>query len=424
MAPSARRRLALKLTLSVLISAATVELLTRAWLLVQGRAYSAEHTVQAAREAALSTGALEGSERLLDTAHVLHPFTGWAPRDKYPQLAADLERFRSGEAARTYDILILGSSLAASFGSGAGARRMTEVARSASAVEGREVRLLPYGRSAYKQPQQLMLFAWLLSLGFEPDAVVCIDGFNEVALSLANARRGVPIQLPGWGQWGPLVTGLPAADARGRALVHDLEEARREVACVHSWLVERGLARSAVLGVFLRGRLVVAQERWQATAVELTQDLARRQTDHIVPDVEVSSTSPGEDERDAVIRRTVTLWKGSTRALLDLCRARGIPLLHVLQPNPLVSGSKPLSEEEQASMRARGEWVIAAREGIPRLRRACDELRVRGLESLDATLGFQDVQETVWKDAGHLNAAGNLHLGELVGAALRDVLSR
>ena len=57
----------------------------------------------------------------------------------------------------------------------------------------------------YKQPQQLLVLSYFLSIGQTFDLVVNIDGFNEVALSSLNHQRGLDISMPSAMHLDPLV---------------------------------------------------------------------------------------------------------------------------------------------------------------------------------------------------------------------------
>ena len=48
----------------------------------------------------------------------------------------------------------------------------------------------------YKQPQQLLVLAYFLSIGQPFDLVINIDGFNEVALSPLNNQQNLDISMP------------------------------------------------------------------------------------------------------------------------------------------------------------------------------------------------------------------------------------
>jgi hypothetical protein len=412
---SPRLRTSVKVALSILIAVVATEGLARGWMAVRGRSYSGVKTGQAITRMANSIGAARLANHIPDKSNRLHPFTGWDVKDGAERIARDRERFLSGRADKTYDILIIGSSVAAGLGH-EGAPALVRSMEEGLNLAPRGVRVQGYGRSAYKQPQQLMLLNWLLVHGFTPDAVVCIDGFNEMALSVANGRRGVPPDYPGWGQWGPLVSQMPV-DPLGQQLVHQLEESRRAAARIHGSVQRFGLANSAVLGSLYRGRMVRAKEHWQAVAEELSSALAgysvRRHGVFL---------DAGNDLK--VAGQTADLWRLSTELMMGLCHARDIPLLHVLQPNPSIPGSKQLSAEEEAMIRAGEEWVFAATEGYPLIRQARAELMAKGLESLDTTMIFQGTEGTVWRDAGHLNQHGNGVLGAAVAGALLDLIER
>lgn len=71
-----------------------------------------------------------------------------------------------------------------------GAPRLAALLEWSPRFAGREVVPLCLGHEGYKQPEQLLVLAYLLSLGQQFDLVINIDGFNEVALGTYNNDRG------------------------------------------------------------------------------------------------------------------------------------------------------------------------------------------------------------------------------------------
>ena len=57
----------------------------------------------------------------------------------------------------------------------------------------------------YKQPQQLQVLAYFLSIGQPFDLVINIDGFNEVALSPLNNQQNLDISMPSASHFLPLI---------------------------------------------------------------------------------------------------------------------------------------------------------------------------------------------------------------------------
>ena len=57
----------------------------------------------------------------------------------------------------------------------------------------------------YKQPQQLLVLAYFLSIGQPFDLVINIDGFNEVAISPLNNQQNLDISMPSASHLIPLI---------------------------------------------------------------------------------------------------------------------------------------------------------------------------------------------------------------------------
>lgn len=88
------------------------------------------------------------------------------------------------------------------------------------AWHGKKVRILNFGMPGFKQPQQVITLAYLLSLGQQFDLVLNIDGFNEIVTSHRNWTSGAEPSFPSdelWGAWGRQVErfGTPADAGAG-----------------------------------------------------------------------------------------------------------------------------------------------------------------------------------------------------------------
>ncbi len=320
---------------------------------------------------------------------------------------------RQAAAPDSFRVLLLGGSVAANFGFHGRERLLARLAADPR-LAGRELDLLGFARPSHKQPQQLHALATLLALGLEPDAVINLDGFNEVAVGLDNARRGLHPVQPAAGQWLPLLGGSGVDRARRDAvavararLVEALDEALTSIRL-----------SSAVLGPPLVGEarrrdreLAAAEEALVAAASEQ----ARAGGGPVGP-----ALPDGVDALDAC----VALWRDASRSLHDLCAGRGIPYVHLLQPTLHDEGSKPLSDEERASGGAAAVWVEAAREGYPRLRAAGEALRAEGVSFTDASGVFAGVEESLYHDACHFRRPGHELLAEVVADAVLGALPR
>lgn len=347
--------------------------------------------------------------REVEAGHVPHPYTAWDTNTGLDSLAEDLRHFESGDAARTFDLLVVGSSVAAGFGYH-GAPRVARALKE-SGLFGASIRILRYGRGAFKQPQQLLLVAYLFSLGFEPDAVLCIDGFNEVLLGLDNAEGGTHPSYPDRGRWTSLVQGDladPETFRLFREVVDHRDAAKRVADGVERW----GLSHSYLLGRLSAWRFHRERAAWL--------DARERFVAH-VGDGAVGkwmSGPPLEGGEATALGSSIAIWERATRDLHSLCAGRSIPFFHVLQPNPAVSGSKPLSADERVFLAASPRWVHAAEIGYPLLFEASERLRGLGVDMIDGTRTFALVDATVYRDAGHLSKEGERRFADFLAKEL------
>ncbi len=56
--------------------------------------------------------------------------------------------------------------------------------------------VLCFANGAHKQPQQLLILNYFLSIGQPLDMVINVDGFNEMAVSNLNRQAGLHISMP------------------------------------------------------------------------------------------------------------------------------------------------------------------------------------------------------------------------------------
>lgn len=276
--------------------------------------------------------------------------------------------------------------------------------------QGRRVRLLNLGLGGYKQPQSLLAVSYLLSLGMEPDLVILLDGFNEVALPFPdNLLKGVTGHFPrGW----DLLAGGPTG-ALGGERMGEIFRLRGE----REWwrrIFASPLLRWSNLALVLWDRLS-RSKRKAITALQLEP----RKTGEALP--LVLAGPPGfATEEGAALAEAVALWKRSSSLMAALCRARGIEFHHFLQPNQYDEGSKPLSPEEAKEFfRQDHPYRSGARQGYPALRRAGEELAAEGVAFHDLSGIFREFPETAYRDdCCHLSEAGAERVGEAVLEAL------
>ena len=304
---------------------------------------------------------------------------------------------------------VTGGSVASMF-SRHGALALEEEFRRHPAFADKRIDVVPMAIGGYKQPQQLMVLNYLLSLGGEFDVLICLDGFNEVVLPITEKREGA------WPPAGPrlwelLADRTPDPQVRrwmGRA--DYFESLRRDVA---GWMAAPW--RWSIAANFLWR----AADRWfdrqigeSEHAVErAVVALSRR---HLASEEEMVALDTVDD--------LVALWSRCSRRMQEICELEGISYHHFLQPNQYVPGAKPLSDEERRVAYVEDSpYRMAVLDGYPALRAEGEALARDGVRFEDLTLLFADREETLYSDdCCHLNKTGNDLLARAIARSVLE----
>jgi hypothetical protein len=267
-----------------------------------------------------------------------------------------------------------------------------------------------YARAAYKQPQQVMFLCYLLNLGHRPDAVIEVDGFNEVALGWNNAVATVHPLHPDMTHWG--------STARGQRLgwplverLYEAKTARDRIDAFGAWAISTGAWRSCVLGNLAIHRMNALKRASYAAHEGVLAQLEGASED---PVLRGPAFAPGVPSGFGLIVRG---WEESSRILHGICHEHSIPYLHVLQPTLFDEGSKTLTAAEIANSATPDTWIEGVRIGYPFLRRAGLRLQAAGVPFCDASGIFRDVAEELYFDGCHFGKAGYVLFADAIAAA-------
>lgn len=323
-------------------------------------------------------------------------------------------------AESDYAVGVFGGSMAAHvalLGSEALAARLGELVPE---LTGR-VRVLNFAAGGYKQPQPLMVLVQALLLGVRLDAVVEIDGYNELVFGAKNAEQGYHPLFPSRFHMDALVqlaSGNPSDElVLARA---EIVRSRRRAA---DWRrrAKAPLLRSSELARALCGVGIVRQLRRAALReAELQAQEAAPPEQALVAALPDPCLEAGD-----CTELVVELWARASLAMASLAEAHGLAYLHVLQPNQYVPGAKTFTGEERALLRPDDAWARAARRGYPRLIERGRRLRDQGIAFVDATGLFRDVSDTLYvDDCCHVDARGNRMIAGAVAEGLAELLAK
>ncbi len=352
------------------------------------------------RTAASADGATKPAAQNGDGGfRILHPYFGYT--DNVPDLPLNV--FPPPGDDGEFHIAVVGGSVARQV-----SQPIEQRLRELATARGIDAPIKVYACNAggFKQPQQVMVLGWLLSMGAHYDVVINVDGYNEVALSGGeNVNLHVFPFYPR--AWSSYLTGGVLAD--GQALLGRLQLAAEERQALLGGAWTDALSFTALYGLWLRIELdnnTETQREMTRRALALDQDysLERNGPGYAYPDSAALFAAIAEG------------WARGSRLLLALSQSVGAQYLHVLQPNQYLPGSKPLSEQELATaFNPEHVYLPAVRDGYPLLRAKGQELLADGVDFLDLTQVFASSTETLYvDDCCHFNKVGVRRLSEAI----------
>jgi len=347
---------------------------------------------------------------------IVQPYTGWEHPDTQAAVAAGTTYYNTKLADQAYDIVLLGGSVAQLFGN-LGGKSLTNTLREDQRFRDRPVRVHNFALAGYKEPQQVTMLAYLFAMGHKPDAVINLDGFNEAALGFHNAHLGThPVypHIPHWTETGNTLR----SDGDAITYLYDVRSTQMRARGFGRWFLDSGLWRSCFL--YHAGSIALERMRRKYVAAygRLTNEVLNGPKS---PGLKGPSFKP---DRMALGHTIVVSWMETSTSLRGMCRERGIPYLHVLQPTLHDTGSKPLTPKEIETSTMDATWLEGVQFLYPIFRRMGKELAARGEDFYDASGVFRDHPEDIYYDLCHFGELGNDILGEAIGRELLRVDKR
>jgi hypothetical protein len=275
----------------------------------------------------------------------------------------------------------------------------------------RELIVLNLAGPSYKEPQQLLVLNYLLSLGQRFDAIVNIDGFNEVAISNINTRAGFAVSMPAANAVVPLID-LGDKNASPERLVLILQAVQTKQHVVAT-LDRLDHCRSAVCYTVNW----IQEIYWQRQYQRVSQQLSELKSTNPNPTslVWMNGMDKSKDNNQS-LEEAADLWANSSRAMNDLLTKRDVPYVEFLQPNQYYTTRRQFTEAERAIAFSEGSPFRAGAEaGFPKLLSRVVGLQQSGVRLFNAVDAFDDVKEPVYVDnCCHYNAFGQKIFAEFV----------
>lgn len=296
-----------------------------------------------------------------------------------------------------------------------GAHRLVQDLKSNASFKTREIVPLCFSHEGYKQPQQLLLLSYFLSIGQTFDLVLNIDGFNEVTLSTFNNERGLDISMPSAMHLDPLVNLVNQATLTPEKLqaLAAISQYKERI----NYLVGR-LQRNRIAAIdFVLERLHRSATGSYQAEVARFAALPSNPSDASL--ILATPTVAQRDESRALADAAKS-WSEASTLMHTMLAARGIPYFHVLQPNQYFTLRSFGDAEAKVARSDASPFKKAAEKGYPLLVKESEGLKSR-VNFLNATGIFDRESAAVYlDDCCHYTLRGNQILADAIA---RQILS-
>lgn len=276
------------------------------------------------------------------------------------------------------------------------------------ALRDKEIVILPFAYGGYKQPQQLLVLNYFLSIGESFDAVINVDGFNEVALSELNTQAGVDVSMPSSQHIMPLIN-----LASGHESTEELISLLRIKQYKEGLKAQLQALPQCTLASCYALRLLYVRHLASSYRKEIgkyDEFWARKFTDAGENSlVQISRDSALHPDTPEAFERMASIWAQSSRLMQQELASEHVPYFQVIQPNQYYLTGKVFAEEEKkVVIQEDSRYVAGVRGGYPVLLSKVDGLRKAGVTVISAVNVFDRTKEAVYVDTCcHYNQRGS-----------------
>lgn len=308
-------------------------------------------------------------------------------------------------------VFVFGGSVAARLATNSQeGKSLQQTLESLPQIKGKNVVLFNVAQGPGKQPQQLMLLAYLIAVGQHIDLVLNMDGTLEFVTGVMNFNYGVDPIFPPVAilqAIGNELTPMENASEDYYELAYTVTHARAELKRYSSLLDDSTTGIAYLKNRLFRGyydrilakklatynEIVAKGKGWEAVRKRLGLDM------------------PITTSKEKMIEDIFNVWLRCSDQMKNMANSIGAKYLHVVHPNMYYS-KKVYTEAEKALMTI-PEVRLPSVAGLAFMESRAEMLESRGIVSALAL--FDDIPDTVYNDpTGHMNKLGETMLAELV----------
>ena len=294
-----------------------------------------------------------------------------------------------------------------------GAPRLLATLKTHEFFKDRELVPLCFSHEGYKQPQQLLVLAYFLSIGQQFDLVINIDGFNEVALAPLNEQRGLDLSMPSPFHMEGLINLIDRSTLTPERLL--------SLAAIHGYREQLNDLAELLQRTRFASIHVLLDRYYKATTTQHFTEIGRFSN---LPgssgDASLIRVTPAVTPRDEakVFEDIAAQWARSSLMMNTMLSERGVPYFHFLQPNQYFT-NRPFGEPERTTALNPGSpFKEGAEKGYPALVAASSTLAAEERFFNAVQIFYLEPLPVYIDDCCHYTLAGNQRLADFVSTSV------
>lgn len=313
-----------------------------------------------------------------------------------------------------YIIGIFGGSVADVFAV-VGKEKLVENLQQNDFFKDKEIIVLDFAKGGYKQPQQLMLVTYFLSIGQDFDMVINIDGFNELTMGYRNNQDYLDISMPST----TVMQGFSKlTDQNTTEKIGALANINRDKRQLNELARIINNNKFASLNFVLEQYYTFRLNRYEEEINNFSQTESPN-----YPETSLLFMTSVEEllEDHHLFEEIATMWAENSIIMNQLLSTRGINYFHVLQPNQYYSNRVFSSEEAAIALDDNISFKPIIEQGYPAFIAKFDTLKenhvnfYNGIPIFDNELGIVYID-----DCCHYTQLGNDLLADFIAKSILE----
>jgi len=269
----------------------------------------------------------------------------------------------------------------------------------------RNIKIINLAVAGYKQPQQLIQLETAILNGFEFDAVINLDGFNDLALAVSNQNFGANPMYPSYQHFSEMTSlSSPPNAYKIKKLNLYYDNLSKEISIL-DFIQNSILSSSALINLIEeQAAFFIDKKSINLSAINGRNQLLFMGNSNVAGDISLS----------------VKIWQESSVMTSLICKLNNIKYFHFLQPNQYVIGSKSLSSrEKKIAYNPTHPWGLIIRENYHLLQNSIEVFNEHEVNFHDLTNAFIEYDDDIYvDDCCHFGLDGNRILSEKISSII------